>query len=84
MSTLNQSEINLFYKQVTAINSESSLKRLSHSGMAIVNKILPTESVIDVGCGNNLFKKFIPNLIGIDPVFDQAGVVYKKSSSHIL
>ena len=26
-----------------------------------------TETIYDIGCGGNLFKKYIPNVIGIDP-----------------
>ena len=75
---IEQAALNAAY---TAPNSslyespELALKRLSeftHSGLALVNKISPTESVIDIGCGQNIFKKYIPNLIGIDPVYDAA------------
>ena len=37
-----------------------------------MNKIKASETVIDVGCGTNPFKSLIPNLVGVDPAFDQA------------
>jgi excinuclease ABC subunit A len=40
----------------------------------IVDKIKPHETVIDVGCGYNLFKDKIPNLLGIDPANDAADI----------
>lgn len=43
-------------------------------------------SVIDVGCGHNLFKSVIPNLWGIDPVYneadEQASFDYQYSLDH--
>lgn len=70
---IDQLAINNFYiNQQPLNNSIEQLGSLPKSGLALVDKILPTESVIDVGCGRNLFKNFIPNLIGIDPVFDEA------------
>lgn len=45
-----------------------------YSGIQLINKISPTETVLDVGCGTNPFKSLIPNLIGIDPAFDQADI----------
>ena len=32
------------------------------------------EWVLDVGCGDNPFKKIIKNVVGVDPAFDQADV----------
>jgi hypothetical protein len=49
-----------------------SLEDLKYSGPALITKINPGESVIDVGCGMNYFKDKIPNLIGIDPAFEEA------------
>jgi hypothetical protein len=40
--------------------------------MALLKKIKSTETVIDIGCGSNQFKKHLPNLIGIDPAFPEA------------
>jgi len=43
-----------------------------YSGFSIIDKIKCNEWVIDVGCGKNIFKPFIKNLVGIDPVFGEA------------
>ena len=42
------------------------------SGTYILDKIKPTDKVIDIGCGANQFKPYITNLIGIDPANDKA------------
>jgi hypothetical protein len=46
---------------------KSNLDQYKYSGWALVDKIQPGESVIDVGCGFNEFRSRIPNLIGVDP-----------------
>lgn len=46
-----------------------------YSGFAILDKISPNDKVIDIGCGDNLFKDKIKNLIGIDPANDAADVI---------
>lgn len=51
---------------------DRTLDMYEKSGRSLIQKIKPGESVIDVGCGANLFKSKIPNLIGIDPAFEQA------------
>lgn len=38
----------------------------------IAKKIKPNEWVLDVGCGHNPFKELLPNVVGIDPAFDNA------------
>ena len=38
----------------------------------IVKLISNNEWLLDVGCGNNPFKEFHTNVVGIDPAFDQA------------
>ena len=40
----------------------------------IAQKIAPHEQVLDVGCGQNPFRALLPNVVGIDPAFDQADV----------
>jgi hypothetical protein len=69
-----QHKINHFYSncQDTKDQALHRLQHLSHSGLGLVNKIQPGEFVIDVGCGCNIFKEYIPNLVGIDPVYDEA------------
>lgn len=71
---LNQDSINRMYQQVpeTAAEAELRLQQLPYSGLALVNKILPNEKVIDIGCGHHIFKKYIPNIVGIDPVYNAA------------
>ena len=32
------------------------------------------EHIYDIGCGNNIFKKHIPNVIGIDPTYEEADI----------
>jgi hypothetical protein len=46
---------------------KSKIDHYKYSGWALVDKIQPGETVIDVGCGFNEFRGHIPNLIGIDP-----------------
>jgi hypothetical protein len=48
------------------------IDQYQYSGWALLKKIRLGESVLDVGCGNNPFKKHIANLTGVDPAFDQA------------
>lgn len=47
------------------------------SGWSLVAKVnrLSPRFVVDIGCGFNLFKKAIPNLIGIDLVNEHADLV---------
>ena len=44
------------------------------TGIRLAEKIKDEEWVLDVGCGQNLFKGTIKNLVGIDPAFDEADV----------
>ena len=48
------------------------MDQYQYSGWALIDKVYSNEFVLDVGCGPNLFKKHISNLIGIDPAFSQA------------
>jgi hypothetical protein len=52
----------------------SGIEHFEYSGLRLIDQVKAGESIIDVGCGNNPFKGKIPNLIGIDPAFDQADV----------
>jgi hypothetical protein len=45
------------------------------TGPNLAKKIQPNEWVLDVGCGANVFKPLVANLVGIDPAFAQADVV---------
>ena len=71
--TVNQNYLNEYF-HTTWHRKNGSLDKLEKTGWALINKINPGESVIDVGCGANPFKGKIPNLIGFDPAFDQADV----------
>lgn len=51
-----------------------SLTQYEKTGLALIDKIKQGETVLDVGCGANPFKGLIPELLGIDPAFDQADV----------
>jgi hypothetical protein len=50
------------------------IEEWKYSGLELINKIEPHEYVIDVGCGYNMFKDKIPNLLGIDSVNDEANI----------
>jgi hypothetical protein len=50
----------------------SNLDQYRYSGWALIDKVQPGETVIDIGCGFNEFRGRIPNLIGIDPANTQA------------
>jgi hypothetical protein len=53
------------------------LPEFEHSGYALVDTVraLAPRFVVDVGCGDNLFKGRIPNLLGIDLVNPAADLV---------
>lgn len=46
----------------------------SLTGIDLAKQIKENEWVLDVGCGRNLFKGIIKNLVGIDPAFEEADV----------
>jgi SAM-dependent methyltransferase len=74
MTQLDQTIVNNFYRNriEPVADALQRLKSLKYSGLALVNKINATESVVDIGCGNNIFKQFIPNLTGVDPMYESA------------
>lgn len=65
---MNQQDLNLYFSTVW----KSNLNLYKFSGWELLNKIKSDESVLDVGCGFNEFKQYIPNLIGIDPANNNA------------
>lgn len=72
---LPQETINAAFREIYLRTTESRdtiMTEFKYSGYALLNKITPQEKVLDVGCGNNLFKTMLPNLIGIDPVTNEA------------
>lgn len=68
---MNQDYLNYYFGNVWHQTS-NPIDTAEKSGRALIDKINPGEFVLDVGCGINPFKGLIPNLVGIDPAFDQA------------
>ena len=64
-----QEQINEFYATKWFSN-----RKFLHSGYTLVDEICDGETVLDVGCGNNLFRAKIDGLLGIDPVNSNAHV----------
>ena len=75
----NQKKLNKYFSKVW---EPSPIGEWEYSGIQIIDKIKPHETVIDVGCGYNLFKDKIKNLLGIDPANDEADI--KISLEHFL
>jgi hypothetical protein len=71
---IEQDNLNKFYSQMNdrPEYAEARLRQYQYSGLTLIDKILPNESVIDIGCGCNIFKKYLPNVVGIDPVYAEA------------
>jgi hypothetical protein len=65
---MNQKELNEYF----TTKWKSNLDQYLYSGWDLINNVADDEWVLDVGCGTHPFKGKIPNLIGIDPAFDQA------------
>lgn len=68
---MNQQQLNNYF----STHWRGQFNRYLFSGTSLVKKIQPNEWVLDVGCGANIFKPLIKNLVGIDPAFDQADVI---------
>jgi hypothetical protein len=71
--TINQDELNNYFAGPWR-NRMRGLEEFRYTGYSLIDKIQDGERVLDVGCGMNLFKNRIPNLIGIDPAFPEADV----------
>jgi hypothetical protein len=69
--TVNQTYLNYYFGTIWHKNS-SPFEKFEKSGKQLLSKIDVNETVVDIGCGVNPFKQYLPNLIGIDPAFDQA------------
>ena len=67
---MKQQDLNNYFSTIW----QSDLDKYTYSGWALVNKVMPYETVLDVGCGFNEFRVRLPNLIGIDPANDGADV----------
>lgn len=66
-----KTDINNYFKNIWKPNIDNHI----HSGWKLLKYIDIREDVLDVGCGYNLFKKYLPNLYGIDPANDNADEV---------
>jgi hypothetical protein len=69
---MDQNYLNNYFDKVWRHTPFNNLNNPTLSGLALLDKIKPTETVIDIGCGVNGFKKYLPNLVGIDPAFPEA------------
>ena len=67
---MNQQALNKYF----ATEWSGFLGRYEHSGYELTAKVQSHEHVLDVGCGLNEFSGLIPNLVGIDPAFEEADV----------
>lgn len=67
---MNQRDLNNYFSTVW----RSNLSQYKYSGWALTDKVMPYETVLDVGCGFNEFRSRMSNLIGIDPANDLADV----------
>jgi SAM-dependent methyltransferase len=49
--------------------------KFTYSGWALLDEIAPWETILDIGCGYNLFKEHLgTRLLGIDPANDAADI----------
>jgi hypothetical protein len=70
---MKQEQLNKYFSTVW----KSNLDQYKYSGWALIDKVHPYETVLDVGCGFNEFRQRMPNLLGIDPANNSAD--YKVS-----
>jgi len=66
-----QHELNEYFTNIWKLRNRD-IDQYVYSGTRLIEQIGLGETVIDIGCGSNPFKFQIPNLIGIDPAFDEA------------
>lgn len=64
----NQDYLNFYFSKVWS----GKMDQYQYSGWALLDKIQPGELVLDVGCGDNLFKDKLTNVLGIDPANSNA------------
>lgn len=74
--TYDQKEITKFFAQYVEHHCRRDfyMKSFTKSGYALIPRIAPEAKILDVGCGQNLFKPYFSNLIGIDVIGDQCDV----------
>lgn len=53
-------------------NWNGGVPKFKQSGEAIYSRYPADAKILDAGCGRNYFKETYPNLIGIDPTFEEA------------
>lgn len=68
---LDQDKLNRYFKESWTPHYGEDIDK-SHKKVA--GEITDTETVLDVGCGYNPFKKIVKNLVGIDPAIDAADI----------
>lgn len=73
MST-DQEDINDFFRTKWLTNAVKKTPQIYSHPTRIASKIHPDAWVLDVGCGKNPFKQLLKNVVGIDPVFDEADI----------
>ena len=67
---MTQDQINQYFAK-TWLKRDRTIDKYKYSGWALLEKIVSSEWVLDVGCGNNYFKPYL-NVVGIDPANDRA------------
>ena len=57
-------------------NWKPDYDKFTYSGWKLLEKFLPTDTILDIGCGYNLFKEHLGDQVyGIDPANDCADEV---------
>jgi hypothetical protein len=70
---VDQPYLNNYFSKVWH-RKNGDIPQFDKTGLSLISKIQPGETVVDIGCGTNPFKGHIPNLLGIDPAFDSADI----------
>lgn len=65
---MNQEKLNEYFSKHWTPYEERTIS----SPIEIAKNIADDEFLLDVGCGKNPFKKFLKNVVGIDPAFNEA------------
>jgi len=67
---MDKTTINYFEK-----SWKPNYNKFKYSGWALLDEIEKDATILDIGCGYNLFKEHFPNLYGIDPANEAADEV---------
>ena len=70
---IDQTKVNEYFIQKWS-KVTSKIPPYYSSHKRIASFISQDEWLLDVGCGRNDFKKYLKNVVGIDPVFDEADI----------